>query len=146
MRLAGEISLRASSLLVAILAALHLAAFLLPWFSGLDVFPALLVDACAGLSVLLAVRRLQSLRGLSLRLHDAGHAELVAADDARPVVLAPHSQVFAGSIAVLHWTDPGDGRRGSACLLRAATPPDAWRLLARWLRWRVERAPDQAQS
>lgn len=138
MRLAGDISLRASFPLVAVLVALHLVAGLLPWLSNLDVVPALTVDACVVVSALQSVLSQRRLRSVVLRLHDAGQAELVTGDEVRPVLIEPLSQVFAGVLIVVHWTDISSGRRRCACLLHLAMPRDAWHLLACWLRWRLD--------
>jgi hypothetical protein len=145
MRLAGEVSLRASTPFAAALAALHLAAFLLPWLSELDPALALAVDACVLVSVLLVSRQLLSQRDLVLRLHDAGHAELVEAGEVASVVLGPQSGVFAGFLVTLHWTGLADSRRRSACVSRFCLSASAWRLIARWLRWRLL-SPDRPSA
>jgi hypothetical protein len=142
MRLAGDVSLRASTPFAAVLAAFHFAAFLLPWLSRLNPAFALVVDACVLASVFFVSRQLRLQRDLVLRLHDAGHAELVEAGEVASIALGPYSSAFAGLLVTLHWTGLGDGRRGSACVSRFCLSTAEWRLTARWLRWRLL-SPDQ---
>jgi hypothetical protein len=145
MRLAGDVSLRASTPFAAVLAAFHFAAFLLPWLSRLNPAFALVVDACVLASAFFVARQLRTQRDLVLRLHDAGHAELIEAGEAASAVLAAHSSAFAGLLITLHWTGLGDGRRGSACVSRFCLSAADWRLVARWLRWRLL-SPDQPSA
>jgi len=137
MRLAGEIRLRASLLLRALLAALHVTALLLLFYPGVDSRLRWIGIPLVAMSALLAWRQERSTRGVRLRLRDDGSAEEVdAAGCARPIVFNQCSR-DGGWFLALCWCELASAKKRRAWLLASAMPADEWRLIRAWLRWRA---------
>lgn len=137
MRLAGEIRLRASLLLRALLAALHMTALLLLFYPGVDSRLRWIGFPLVAMSALLAWRQERLTRGICLRLRDDGSAEEITVDGrARPVAFERSSR-DGGWFLALCWCELAGAKKRRAWLLASAMPADEWRLLRAWLRWRA---------
>ncbi len=137
MRLAGDIRLRASLSFWGLLVTLHGAALAVVFYPGVD--PRLLWGGIplVLVSAVWAWRQQRRTPRIRLTLFDDGAAAVTDGDGVSRPIVFHRSTRDGGWFLALCWQELASGQRRRVWLVGSAMPPEEWRLLRAWLRWRA---------
>ena len=140
-----RLDLKPSRLLVCALIVAHVLALAAAWISltGWERYLAC-VAVLASLGTTLAQTLLRGThQAISLELHEDGHASWRNAKGTWYVARAGSRHFVSGVLAILELESVGPARRKWLLLMSDSVPPEEFRRLRVWLRWR--RSPAEAQ-